>query len=302
MKKIYLLVITGLLFCIEGRAQQDPLYAQYVNNPLVINPAYSGINNVLNASIGYRKQWSGFEDAPNTTAFTAHTSLFENKIGGGIMLVRDQLGTTVNTQFNATYAYKIDFGDNVLSFGLQTGILNLKEDNNDLNPRDADDPVFAGEQTVTKFNFGAGVILKGDDFYLGLSIPRLVNSQEEFEQLETQVYQRHFYFSAGYVYHFGTGLSLKAATLLRGVSGSPLSVDYNVNVILRDRFYAGLLSRNFQTYGLMAQINIDENFRFGYIFEIPTDQSVGSSFNSHELTLTVDFEVLDFHRSSERYF
>ncbi|TRX60829.1 type IX secretion system membrane protein PorP/SprF [Fulvivirga sp. M361] len=302
MKKLYLLFLSGLVFCTQGYAQQDPLYAQYINNPLVINPAYTGINNVLNASLSYRKQWSGFDEAPSTTAFTAHTSLVDNKIGGGVMLVRDQVGSTINTQFNATYAYKIDFGDKVVSFGLQTGVLNLKEDNNELNPRDTDDPVFAGEQTVTKFNFGAGIAIKGEDFYLGLSVPRLVNSQAEFEQLEAQVYQRHFYFAAGYVYHFGTGLSLKAATLLRGVSGSPLSVDYNVNLILQDRFYAGILSRNFQTYGLLAQVNINENFRFGYVFEIPTDKSVGSNFNSHELTLTIDFAVLDFHFLNERYF
>ena len=173
MKKFYLLFVLGLACYTHSNAQQDPLYAQYINNPLVINPAYTGINNVLNASLSYRRQWSGFEEAPTTTALTAHSSFFDNKVGGGIMLVRDQLGTTVNTEFNVTYGYKIDFGANVLSFGLQTGLLNLVEDNSQLNPRDVDDPLFAGDQTITKFNFGAGAILKGDRFFLGLSIESL---------------------------------------------------------------------------------------------------------------------------------
>ena len=302
MKKIYLLIIISTLYCGQVKAQQDPLYAQYINNPMVINPAYTGINNLLNASLSYRSQWAGFNDAPTTTALSAHSSFFENKVGGGILLVRDQLGSTVNTQFNVTYAYKIEFTEHTLSFGLQTGVLNLRDDNSELNPRDPDDEAFAGDQNISKFNFGAGLILKGDDFFLGLSVPRLVNNQEQFGTLESEVYQRHFYFSGGYIYHVGAGFALKFAGLLKSVSGSPLSMDYNAAVVLRDKYTLGVLSRNFQTYGLLAQLNISDNLRFGYVFEVPTNQSVGTSFTSHEVTLTVDFAVLDFHFLNERYF
>ncbi len=302
MKKLYFLILILISQIDIANAQQDPLYAQYINNPMVINPAYTGINNLLNASLSYRRQWSGFNDAPTTTALSAHSSFFDNKIGGGLLLVRDQLGSTVNTQFNVTYAYKIEFTEHTLSFGLQTGVLNLREDNSELNPKDADDDVFTNDQNITKFNFGAGVILKGDDFFLGLSIPRLVNNQEQFGTLQSEVYKRHLYLSGGYIYHLGTGLALKMAGLLKSVSGSPLSMDYNAAIVLRDKYTFGVLSRNFQTYGLLAQLNISDNLRFGYVFEVPTNKSVGTSFTSHELTLTVDFAVLDFHFLNERYF
>jgi hypothetical protein len=29
-------------FCSPAMAQQDPLYAQYINNPILLNPAYAG--------------------------------------------------------------------------------------------------------------------------------------------------------------------------------------------------------------------------------------------------------------------
>lgn len=302
MKK--LLPFAIVLFCVlnQAHAQQDPLYAQYINNPLVINPAYTGINNVFNASIGHRAQWTGFEGAPNTTAVSAHSSFFENKVGGGILLVRDQLGATTTTQFNITGSYKIQFGENIFSFGLQTGVLNIKANNDDLLVKDANDPVFTGNESFSKFNFGAGVALKGPDFFLGLSMPRMINSKEEFNNIETQVYQRHFYFAAGYVYHVGVDLALKPSILLKGVADAPLSVDYNASIIFRDKYTAGIFSRNFQTYGLLAQFNINDNLRFGYVFEVPTSRSVGSRFNTHELTLTLDLEVFDFHFLSERYF
>ena len=92
MKKLLLAFIIFGAACYQSKAQQDPLYAQYINNPLVINPAYTGINNVLNASLGHRTQWAGFEGAPNTTSLSVHSSLFDNKVGGGILLIRDQRG------------------------------------------------------------------------------------------------------------------------------------------------------------------------------------------------------------------
>ncbi|MTI27066.1 PorP/SprF family type IX secretion system membrane protein [Fulvivirga kasyanovii] len=302
MKKLLPFVFMLCWMYNQSEAQQDPLYAQYINNPLVINPAYTGINNVLNASLSHRAQWTSLEGAPNTTSLSAHSSFFENKVGGGILLVRDELGATTTTQFNVTGSYKIEFGESAFSFGMQAGVLNLKENNDELLVKDPNDPVFTGNESFSKFNIGAGVALKGPEYYVGLSIPRMIKTKEEFGNIETQVYQRHFYLAAGYVYHVGVDFALKPSILLKGVADAPLSVDYNASLIFRDKYTVGLISRNFQTYGLLAQLNINDNFRFGYIFEVPTEKSVGSSFNTHELTLTLDMEVFDFHFLSERYF
>jgi hypothetical protein len=52
-----ILLIIGL----QAQAQVDPLYAQYLTNPMTINPAYTGLKNNLNMSVAYRKQWAGFD-------------------------------------------------------------------------------------------------------------------------------------------------------------------------------------------------------------------------------------------------
>ena len=51
MKKSVPLLL--ILFCFTQKlsAQQDPIYAQYLNNPLTINPAYAGINNQFSARV-----------------------------------------------------------------------------------------------------------------------------------------------------------------------------------------------------------------------------------------------------------
>jgi len=301
MKKLLLPIIL-LATAISAYAQQDPLYAQYINNPMVINPGYTGINNVLNASLSYRTQWAGFEGAPNTAAFSAHSSFFDNLVGVGLIVVRDQLGSTTNTQVSAAGAYKIDFGEAQFSFGMQAGVNSIKESSSELNVGDQGDPLFSGDQTFSKFNIGAGVVLKSPKYYLGLSIPRLINSKEEFDMVDAQLYQRHFYFGAGYIAHINATLALKPSVLVKGVADAPVSVDYNASVVINDKYTAGLLTRNFETFGLLAQVNFNHNLRIGYVGEVPTNNSVGTEFTSHEISITIDFEVFDFHFLDERHF
>jgi type IX secretion system PorP/SprF family membrane protein len=81
MGKLLLLAICTFALCVSSQAQIDPLYAQYISNPMLINPAYAGLNNNLNAGITYRKQWAGFDGSPATynsvgARFTTHELSF----------------------------------------------------------------------------------------------------------------------------------------------------------------------------------------------------------------------------------
>lgn len=300
MKKLIIILAfqcVGLL----AHAQQDPLYSQYLNNPIVLNPAYAGIHDVFTASAGYRGQWSGLEGGPSTFFATGHISLID-MVGAGLTVIHDQIGVTTNTQVNASGAYKIDLGSGVFSFGLQAGINSYKEENNDLLIRDTDDALFAGNQQFTKFNFGAGAILLGDKYFVGLSVPRLANSKTEINNVENQVFTRHYYLGLGYVYELNTSLALKGSSLIKALKDAPASVDLSVQALFFDRFSGGIMTRNFNTYGLLLGAKLIDNLRFGYTFEIPTNQSVGSSFNTHELTLSLDIELLDSHNWRFHYF
>jgi hypothetical protein len=56
-------------------AQQRPQYTQYIFNNYLLNPALSGIENYVDFKAGFRKQWSGIDDAPQTTFASAHWNL-----------------------------------------------------------------------------------------------------------------------------------------------------------------------------------------------------------------------------------
>lgn len=298
--RLILFLVFLISFVANVQAQNDPLYAQYLNNPLLINPAYTGLNNNFNASVTYRKQWAGFEGSPSTGNVSAHTSLVNNKMGVGIVLLQDKIGNSNNTEIQGTYAYKIGFNKMYLSFGLQAGVLNFRSNNTLLNPYDKGDAVFMQNQDITKPSFGAGIILKSDRFFIGLSVPRMLKATGTFidsasNAFEANVYNQHFYGTAAYVFNLSKRVHLKPSLLIKWVKGAPVSVDYQANIILDGKYIAGLYTRNLNSMGALLQFKFTKGYRFGYAYEIPLSNSVGTQFNSHEICLGINLSLFGSH-------
>ncbi len=298
MKRIFTLILLVLITCSISFAQQDPIYAQYLNNPLLLNPAYAGSNNTFNAMAMYRTQWAGFDGNPTTLNVSGHSSLFDNKMGVGLMITQDKLGNNSNTEIQAMYSYKIELGDPVFIFGLQAGMLNFRTDPDQLNLQDPNDPVFLNVENSTKPNIGAGFIIKTERYFFGFSIPRLLNSSIEEAGQEIDIYNRHFYATAAYVVFINDRIRFKPSAMLRGTGGSPLSVDYNASINFDEKYTAGIFTRNFNTFGLLAQMSFSENYRLGYVFEVPTGNSVGARFTTHEISFGLRMALLRFHDRS----
>ncbi len=296
-------ILTITLLVLTSRAlyaQQDPLYSQYLNNPVLLNPAYAGINDKLNVVAGYRTQWAGFDGSPTTLNFSAHTSLYDNKVGAGIMVVQDKIGETKITQYNALYSYKIKLkGDKILSFGLQTGMTNYRNDNAQLNPQQSGDPAFAFIND-SKFNVGAGIMLKSERYLIGLSAPRLTKGSVDMGGQPIEIYNQHFYLMGAYMIYLTDRIRLKPSVLLRATQGA-FSTDLNFNLNLEENYTVGLLTRNFNTFGLLVQMNI-KDYRIGYVFEMPTNASVGARFTSHEISLALSLAAFGFQDRAKSNF
>src|SRR5688572_1703571 len=126
MKPLFILLL--LSFASVVHAQQNPLYAQYLLNPMAINPAYAGRNNNLNITAGYRTQWTGLEGHPQTFNINGHSSIINNKAGAGFLLVQDRIGNAITTEINVSFAYKLELHETTFSFGMQAGMQNFKTD------------------------------------------------------------------------------------------------------------------------------------------------------------------------------
>ncbi len=296
MKKLFLLI--ACIICYNPKAQQDPLYAQYMLNPLVINPAYAGLNNNLNLTASYRTQWTGLEGSPQTINVSGHTSLLKNKIGVGLVLLNDKIGNISNTEINASASYKIQFKEAVFSFGMQAGIQNFKTDYTELNLFDPGDNAFIGGDRGTRLNIGAGAIVKSEKFFIGFSVPRLLPSTFKNGGQEFQLYNQHAYLMAGYVHYFNECIRLKPTVLVKGIRGAPASVDVACNVNINAIHTVGVFTRNFNNYGVLVQTLLNEEIRFGYVFELPSNKSVGTQFTTHEILFGIKLAAFDAHDRS----
>lgn len=295
MKKI-LIFMSCLLISTISIAQQDPVYAQYLNNPFVINPAYAGSNERLNASFQYRSQWSGVQGHPETFNFNSHLSIKDNKIGVGLIAIQDKIGENTTNDLETAAAYKIDLtGGKVFSFGMQFGLMRFTNSLSGLNLQPGD-PYF-NLYNVSKFNTGAGVMLKSDRYLIGLSAPHLIPVSVNMGNGQSiLVYDRTYYLLGSYMIYLNERVRLRPAALLRASDNFKPTVDLNMNLQIEDFYSAGIFTRNFNTYGVLLQMII-KNYRLGYAIEVPASKTA-IPFTTNEFMFGISLRALKFHRDS----
>lgn len=301
----FIIMILVLVISKRSFAQQDPLYSQYYFNQQVINPAYTGIHGNTNISAISRVQWlGGVEGNPITNTLAAQTALVNGKVGLGVLFVQDKLGVANNFEAHITYSYKIIWADKVFSFGLQTGLISVNYNFDDLNLKDISDPAFqGGSQTGTKPNFGAGVALMSDNYFIGISVPRMLNSEFGDGVTSNLRYKRHFYGSFAYLLNINSILKLKPSVLIRAVEGAPISYDVTAMMLINNLFWAGAFTRDFNSIGLIFQFDYKNAYRFGYNFELPVLKGTGlSRFSTHEFLLSLDLALFGEQDVFQRYF
>jgi len=290
MKKILLIAFTVSSFV--TMAQQDPLYSQYYNNPMLINPAFAGSNERLYAGVAYRTQWAGMDGAPKMYSVNSHIGLADNKVGLGVMAVQDQIGDFKTVQYGAVGAYRIKLRTSTLSFGMQLGATRFATDPTLVKVFNSADPAF-NQVSETKFNTGAGVLLQNERYALSFSVPRLLANTVNQGGQTIQVYGQNYYLYGSYVFYLSERVQFKPSTLLRATSGSPIAADVNCNFLFKESYTAGIFTRNLGTYGFLAQI-VMSHYRFGYVYEIPGKNST-LNFASHEFSLALSMDVLHSH-------
>lgn len=302
MKKLLTIAVACMLISRACYSQLDPLYNQYLFNQSMINPAYTGINDVFNATAISRLQWTGLEGAPVTNTLNLSSSFLFNKVGAGLLLVQDTYGINSNLEVQMAYSYRIEWLGNVLSFGLQAGYINYTYNYDKLNLEVTDPALLDVNDDVKKTNFGTGVFFKTEHYYIGLSVPRILNAEVQDGDTESTRYRRHYYVSAGILFDQLLAVKFKPSILLKVVDKQPASIDLNAQVLLKEVLWIGTTLRNFNALGLTSQMELMDRLRLGYSFEFPLNTLSANNFGSHELMVSFDLEIFSGHAAGRRYF
>jgi type IX secretion system PorP/SprF family membrane protein len=299
----HLLTIALSAIAIHTYGQQQATYAQYMFNGLAINPAYAGSHNALSASFLGRIQSVGLPGAPTTQTFAVHSPIANQRFAVGFMVINDHIGVINQTGTSAIYAYRIPMsGGGMISFGLQAGISTYRANytNLDLYQNDA---VFASNVRQTRLNVGAGIFITKPTWYVGLSMPHMMNNIFDRSRNFQTVYQNvPVILTGGYVFTLNPMLKVKPNFLFKAVDGKPVEFDLNANFLFDDVIWVGVSYKFVNTVVLLTELQITDQLRFGYSYSIATGPIKQAELGSHELLLQYVFRFRKEGVVTPRYF
>ncbi len=294
MKKLLLIAIISFTI-LRVNAQHDNLYSQYMFNGLLVNPAYAGSNDMLNATAVYRNQWVGFDGAPKTGTFSLHTPLKNKKLNVGLLFITDQYGITTQNVINGVFAYRIFFKKSSLSFGLQAGVNFTRNNWNAIQTTTPGDVVFTNQYSQQNLpQTGFGIYYKAQKFYAGFSSPELISIG-----LSKNVF-RSALLTAGYLINVSDDIKIKPSVLVKYIKDSPVEIDINANIYFK-AFGIGYSYRTNDAMVFLATCNINKQFSVGYSYDYTTSKLKTFVKGSHEVMLKYDFGY-KIKPQSPRYF
>ena len=304
-------LLCGLISVTGAYAQQQPLYTMYMWNQLVINPAYAGSREALTASAVWREQWVGLDGAPSTQVVSIHSPLPNESIGLGLTVQNDHIGPSNNTGVWGDFAYRLQTSEKAkLSFGLRAGFGIHQANLRDLDNIDANDPAF-NSNVENNFlpNFGFGAYYYGNRGYVGISSPTIIenelNSGNNPGSDGEDLYNRHYYLVAGYVFSLSqdsTGVMFKPSAVVRAVSGAPVSFDISANFLIKQKLWLGAAYRYQDAIAAIVSFQFTDHLQAGYSYDFGTSDLRNYHSGSHEIMLTYDFFSNDVKTKNPRYF
>ncbi len=302
--KFILIIVSLIAINSTGYAQQYPVFTQYYFNELVINPAYAGSQVQLSLTAMYRNQWVNFPGSPKTFNVSAHSALKKRKMGLGILIDHDEIGSYKNEHIYANYAYKINTAKATFSMGIQAGINILGANYSDLKlpGGPSADPSFGKVLNEVKPNFGAGIYYNRKNFFLGLSVPFILNNEVagNLQSLAGGIREARYYFlRSGFEFDLNKNIVVNPSILIRAQEGQPASMDLNTALIFYDVFSAGVSYRSVDSFITFIDLQISEHIHFGYSYDWTTSSVNKFSNGTHEFMINYRHKIASVHKNLE---
>ncbi len=210
--KVYFFIIFAVV-SINGFAQQDPQFTQYMYTLLPFNPGYAGSGGIC-ATLNFRQQWAGFTEtdpnsdidnpttykvAPRDILFSIHAPIRALHGGLGLSFYNDAYGHQNDIAAKLNYAFRLNIGGGTLGIGLGVDFLSRKIRNEYWGGRSGDQTIINEVQgkndMYVDVDFGLYYSMP-DKFYVGVSGTQLLSAigGNKVDQKPS----RHIYVLGGY--------------------------------------------------------------------------------------------------------
>ncbi|MDA0309241.1 MAG: type IX secretion system membrane protein PorP/SprF [Bacteroidetes bacterium] len=319
-KQIYLSFVFGLLGCTLA-AQQLPQINQFQLNGFMVNPAFAGIEDMLDIKTGFRQQWSGIDGAPMTGWASAHmnlakkerqpypgslhfsdTALYDRlfreantslRHGVGANLMYDRIGAFDRFQLQLAYSLHIPLFRNVMAaispsigmsnHGIRTGDVFMFEGNDPLY----DQYVGMGSR-FTHLDISAGALIYAPKWWVGYTANQLMQNKVYFGDQPTEaMLDIHHFIMAGTMWPLGDKFEIQVNGLMKLAGNNPLTFDAGARLRWNKLAWIGGSYRHNMGVQVMAGVNILPCLTLAYSYDFSLNQLRNVNTGTHEVVLGI---------------
>lgn len=299
-RKIALLFVLLNMFAFYSKAQQDPVYSQYINNLMSVNPAYTGLRGVGTLSNINRAQWIELEGAPMNSSITYAQPLDSLHTGVGLDFTYENIGPDITYSIFFNYSYRIQTTQNTqLSFGLKGGMGYKTANLIVLDRYHYDDPYILQYGDIDGLllpNVGIGAFWYSSDFYLGFAIPRLIRNKYIRDKTSIETASReelHYMIHAAYMHRINDQFVFKPGISTIMTAGAPVTADFDFGFMYNNKIWMGARYRISEAAGAYVHMQVQENLKIGFLYEYPLNDLREHNIGTMELMLRFDFKTRD---------
>jgi len=307
MRKITLLLtfLTVSIFTLS--AQQDAQYTQFMFNKLSLNPGYAISTDYACISCLHRSQWVGLEGAPTSQSLNARLPFYAKRIGLGVSINHDVIGPTNSWLFSLIYAYRVPIGDGNLGIGFQGSLRNYSINWAQTSAIQSGDGLIPmGQTKKTLPNFGGGIYYQTKKYYVGLSVPHVLDGDLTFyngtlgNNTDFSQEKMHAFLMAGTVFKLNSKVKIKPAILMKYVKNTPFDMDIHASAIFHDKLWAGLTYRLGglsdsvgESLDLVVQLQASQSIRIGLAYDFTLSRVRDVNSGTYEIVLDYCFKQRD---------
>jgi len=304
-------------------AQDEANFAHYTVNPVLVNPAASGLRGFHQLQMNGRYQWAGIAESPKSLQ-ALYNGPLGNKFGIGLGVLSETAGLLARTKAMLNYSFFFDINEDFfLSAGFATEFQQLRLKSTgifadvakgnkyyDLNDPIAENAVAGIGRFDVALSLMAGFgkpIAQGSQerpTYLGVTFSNIVGNRLDniaiVDKDRTSPFD-YYMLLAGHRIASGSGkVSVEPSMFLRRIKNAPFQADLNVKVgLLNDQFVTGVSYRSLGAVGFLLGSRA-ANIQFFYSFDLSLQEisTYASGTGTHEVTFALAF--LNRQTSSKR--
>ncbi len=294
-------ILILLLEFAYARGQQVPLFNASIINPILENPALSGVNAYSQTFLHYRQQWIDIEGAPESALLSVDWPLKDEKSGLGLILSSDKTNILGQTGIATSYSHGIELGaDQYIRLGLS---FKLNHNTIYFDKVKAEDQyestLFNYFESATGLNSNFGVHYRYNNLQAGITALNMVNSKLEYSN-NTEEKKLYFQYIPQYLVHVNytyclpNEICLRPELALRDLQGMPAQFEASILATFQGKYSASVLYRNNNSLGFVASALVYDRLTVAYSYQLSIGDLYGYSGSSHEITLGYRFYTSHF--------